>query len=104
MSTLYDKIWENHIVSSPGEDDESVPQLIFVDRSVSCFSYQFDAELVVASVDILFMRLAALRHLKLCGRQNVSFAAQIAHWLQLIITFRGCNTPASESFDDFFWF
>lgn len=34
----------------------------------------------------------------------MSFAAQIAHWLQLIITFRECSTPASESFDDDFDF
>ncbi|KIK69945.1 hypothetical protein GYMLUDRAFT_34346 [Collybiopsis luxurians FD-317 M1] len=31
MSTLYDKIWNNHVVSSPGED-ESAPSLVFVDR------------------------------------------------------------------------
>ncbi|KAF5367319.1 hypothetical protein D9757_010108 [Collybiopsis confluens] len=31
MSTLYDKIWNNHIVFSPSED-ETAPSLIFVDR------------------------------------------------------------------------
>ncbi|KAE9391817.1 hypothetical protein BT96DRAFT_959468 [Gymnopus androsaceus JB14] len=33
MSTLYDKIWRNHVVSSLGSsEDESTPSLIFIDR------------------------------------------------------------------------
>ena len=59
------------------------------------FSCRFNAQ-VESSIDILFMKLAALWRLKLCGRSNVLFAVQIAHWLQLIITFRAYSTTTSE--------